>query len=166
MKQKPAEWWQQTTVSSPDGSPTGTGKWYNDWTRLLLSLLFWPVFVYGMYKTILVKKKTKQIILGIVVGLFVIACFGDNNGSSSSSRPGWVSPWDHSVGSVKDYVKDHYLRDPDSYESVQWYLPIENSDGTYQVTHTFRAKNGFGGMNEETHTFTLSSNGREVLSVN
>jgi hypothetical protein len=49
---------------------------------------------------------------------------------------------------------------------VKWYLPLPNADGTYQVTHTFRAKNGFGGMNEETHIFTVSSDGETVINVN
>lgn len=56
------------------------------------------------------------------------------------------------------YLKSS-LRDPDSYESIEWSPLVENDDGTYGLRHTYRARNGFGGMNVETKTFLFSSNG-------
>jgi hypothetical protein len=169
MEQKKPEWWQQTGASNNAIAPQAD-KWYNNSAKLLLSVLFWPLFLYGWYKTALVTKKTKQILFAVLIGFAIIGAFSHNDkasdGTSPLTVPDWVSRWDHSVSSVEHYVKHQYLRDPDSYESVKWYLPLPNADGTYQVTHTFRAKNGFGGMNEETHIFTVSSDGETVINVN
>jgi len=75
-----------------------------------------------------------------------------------------ASSWDHSVDVVETFLKNEYLRDPSSYESVRWGHLSKNSDGTYSVTHTFRARNGFGGMNEQTLTFLISSDGQSIIS--
>ena len=155
MQEKIPEWWQQTT-----GGPTGqinteTNKWYNDWTRLLLSLLFWPLFVYGMYKTILVKKKNKQIMLAIVTCLFIIGMFG-NSGSGGSG--GDVR------NTVQRYIKSHAY-DPDSYEAISWDIQ-KNSDGSFRVTHYFNVKNRYGqDESKEAINCTVSSNGDDVRFV-
>lgn len=72
------------------------------------------------------------------------------------------SSWDNSVSQVETFLKKRYLNDPSSYESVEWGKLVQDSDGTYRVYHTFRARNKFGGMVKETMYFTLSSNGEII----
>lgn len=47
-------------------------KWYNNNNKLSLSMLFWPAFIYGMYKTNLVKRKTKQIVVTICSFIVIV----------------------------------------------------------------------------------------------
>ena len=82
--------------------------------------------------------------------------------SSGSVRQ---SPFDNSVDCVEYYLKHKYLKDPDSYQGIEWSKVINNQDGTYNVTHTFRARNGYGGMGIETLTFTIASDGWTVLNA-
>lgn len=74
------------------------------------------------------------------------------------------SKWDSSVYQVKEYLKKN-LKDPDSYESIDWYSVIENVDGTYSVRHTFRARNSFGGMNIEDWMFDLDQEGNVIAAT-
>lgn len=102
-------------------------------------------------------KKRKRILafaviipLGIIIGLFA-------NSSGNFGGP-HQSEWDNSVDCVEKYLK-HSLNDPGSYESIHWDKLVKQENGTYMVTHSFRAKNGFGGMNQETLTFVIGSDG-------
>lgn len=70
------------------------------------------------------------------------------------------SGWDGSVKQVKDYLKST-LRDPDSYESIEWSEVKEKSDG-YYVRHKYRAKNGFGGYVVANQLFHLDFSGNVV----
>lgn len=67
------------------------------------------------------------------------------------------SPWDSGVYQVKDYLKKT-LKDPDSYQSIEWYKVIKTSTG-YKVLHKYRARNSFGGYMIETIEFILDSSG-------
>lgn len=75
-----------------------------------------------------------------------------------------ASSWDGSVEIVESFIKNNYLNDPSSYESVKWGRLNKNSDGTYVIKHTFRARNGFGGMNQQSMTFLISSDGKSIIS--
>jgi hypothetical protein len=74
------------------------------------------------------------------------------------------SAWDGSVRQVERYVKRQLLRDPDSYQSVEWSKVQRQGEG-YIVRHTFRAKNGFGGYDVATYGFVLDSAGNVVSAV-
>lgn len=74
------------------------------------------------------------------------------------------SAWDGSVYQVKNYLKKN-LKDPDSYEGIEWSKVQENSNGTYTVRHKYRARNSFGGMVIENWVFELDENGN-VISAN
>ena len=115
-------------------------------------------------KTGFTKKKLFWYVAGFIV-LLVIIMNASKDGSGSSSGGPRQSPWDNSVDCVESYLKHHYLRDPDSYEGISWTKVIKNDNGTYQVTHTFRAKNGFGGYGQETMTFTIASDGWTVINA-
>lgn len=143
-------------------------KWYNHKLKLALSLLIWPLFIYGVYKSSLLSKNFKYAIYGFVALIFLMN-LGDNGGSSAdrgpkANAPSWQSQWDASVPAVKRYIKRN-LNDPGSYESVKWDWARKNEDGTYTVWHTFSAKNAFGGRVKETMTFKVSADGKTVLSA-
>ncbi len=71
------------------------------------------------------------------------------------------SAWDGSVRQVEWFLKNHYLRDPDSYKSVGW-TKVERHCGGYRVRGTYSARNGFGGMTRESATFELDREGNVV----
>lgn len=67
------------------------------------------------------------------------------------------------VPAVTAYLKEH-LNDWKSYEPISWTPLIDigmdqYNSKRYQVKHTFRAANGFGGVRLETLTFELSDIG-------
>jgi hypothetical protein len=141
--------------------------WYNNSTKLWLSLLFWPLTVYGVYKTSLLVPKTKKIIAGVAVALLLLGAFSDGDDGTEvgmAGKPSWVSSWDHSVPSVERYIKRSML-DPGSYESVKWMLPVKTANGTWRVEHTYRGRNAFGGMAVATQYFIVSKDGEDVISV-
>lgn len=71
----------QTQVTQQPPLPPKT-KWYNDKLKLGLSLIIWPVFVYGVYKTSLINKSIKYVIYAFFV-LFVSYQVKDNKTSDS-----------------------------------------------------------------------------------
>lgn len=70
------------------------------------------------------------------------------------------SPWDGSVSQVKKFLKKN-LKDPDSYESIEW-GKVKQIGDVYKVYHKYRAKNSFGGYVVEKHTFTIDFNGNII----
>lgn len=71
------------------------------------------------------------------------------------------SLYDGSVKQVKEYLKYNYLRDPESYESIEWSEVKEKADG-YYVRHKYRARNGFGGHVVANQLFHLDFSGNVV----
>lgn len=70
------------------------------------------------------------------------------------------SSFDGSVSQVKKYLKKN-LKDPKSYESIEWGEVIENENG-YMVRHKYRAKNSFGGYTIENNVFHLDLKGNII----
>jgi hypothetical protein len=68
--------------------------------------------------------------------------------------------WNGGVKQVEDYL-ELTLRDPDSYESIEWSEVKEKADG-YYVRHKYRAKNGFGGYVVANQLFHLDFSGNVV----
>ena len=68
--------------------------------------------------------------------------------------------WNGGVKQVEDYL-ERTLRDPDSYESIEWSEVKEKSDG-YYVRHKYRAKNGFGGYVVANQLFHLDFSGNVI----
>ena len=73
------------------------------------------------------------------------------------------SAWDGSVYQVKNYLKRN-LKDPDSYEGIEWSNVVKNDNGTYNVRHKYRARNSFGGMVVENWVFVLDEYGNVISS--
>lgn len=60
-----------------------------------------------------------------------------------------LSQWDGSNRSTVQQIKDG-LRNPDSFEHVETRItPVDEAAGDHQLVMTYRAQNGFGGMNVE-----------------
>lgn len=68
--------------------------------------------------------------------------------------------WNGGVKQVEDYL-EMTLRDPDSYESIEWSEVKRKEDGFY-VRHKYRAKNGFGGYVVTNQLFHLDFSGNVV----
>ena len=68
--------------------------------------------------------------------------------------------WNGGVKQVEDYL-ERTLRDPDSYESIEW-SEVKSKDDGYYVRHKYRAKNGFGGYVVTNQLFHLDFNGNVV----
>ena len=97
------------------------------------------------------------LLLALVLG--VATCVGSSDTSSSSSsessestaedrRKGFhcLSAWDGSQRDVVAQVKAG-LRDPNSFEHAETKITPVNEKGYHAVIMTYRARNGFGGMN-------------------
>lgn len=67
------------------------------------------------------------------------------------------SPWDSSVAQVQNYLKKN-LKDPGSYESIEW-SKVNNSKDGYWVRHKYRAKNSLGGFVIENKIFYINFDG-------
>ena len=108
--------------------------------------------------------KIKPNSLTILLSLFLLATLLSCSSKNETSFFDKVkkSSFDGSVEPVVDFLKKKYLRDPDSYNGVEWGELVKNADGTFQISHRFSAKNGFGGMNTETLIFCISEDGKEV----
>jgi hypothetical protein len=72
------------------------------------------------------------------------------------------SGWDGAVWQVEYYLERN-LKDPDSFEAIEWSHVIDNGNG-YAVRCRYRAKNSFGGYNIEEQLFVMDKQG-DVISV-
>ncbi len=66
---------------------------------------------------------------------------------------------------VKENLKKS-LKDPDSYESIEWSTVQKLDDGKFSVRHKYRAKNSFGGFSIENHIFTYDASGNILADTN
>lgn len=110
------------------------------------------------------RPQSKPGCLAWVIGAIVVAviigyCSTDSSESSSGGDAVYNSVIDASVWQVKKFLKEELLKDPGSYEGIEWSQVNENSDGTYWVRHKFRAKNSFGGYVVYNMIFYLDSDG-------
>lgn len=67
-----------------------------------------------------------------------------------------LSKWDGSHSGVYNFVKKR-MRDPDSFEHVETKITPVDEKGEHLLSMTYRAKNGFGGMNLETVTAIIKN---------
>lgn len=71
------------------------------------------------------------------------------------------SVWDNSVWQVEKYLKKN-LKDPKSYEGIEWSKVTETESGGYMVRHKYRAKNSFGGYVVKNQVFMIDSEGNVI----
>lgn len=101
------------------------------------------------------KRAAAKSLLLLIIFPFLIRCNSVSDGSEVVSGDG-------SVPVVVTFLKKHYLKDPDSYKSVEWGKLEKHSDGCYLVRHRFSGKNGFGAYDTETLLFYISPDGQKV----
>ena len=99
------------------------------------------------------------IIVSIAVAAIIGYCSPDSTESRSDEDVVYNSVIDASVWQVKKFLKEELLKDPGSYEGIEWSAVNKESDGTYWVRHEFRAKNSFGGYVVYNMIFYLNSDG-------
>ena len=115
------------------------------------------------------RKKINGIILaciGVIALIYGVAIFNADIPEPEEYNVAIVhnSDWDDSVKQVEDYIKAN-LNDPDSYKSVKWYKVVQHPETKgFQVRHTYRAKNVFGGVMTMDQLFFMDSLGI-VLTV-
>ena len=67
-----------------------------------------------------------------------------------------LSNWDGAHGLVKNKI-ERTLREPDSFEHVETKITPIDAYGNHTLHMTYRAKNGFGGVNVETAIATIKN---------
>lgn len=87
----------------------------------------------------------------VIIGLMIMAgrCAPDKSApvaqKSNPTRETVVnSAWDGSVWQAEHYIK-RGLKDPDSFEAIEWGKVVLVPGGTYKVRCLYRAKNSLGG---------------------
>lgn len=86
--------------------------------------------------------------------------YGSSYTSKTPSAEVKNNKWNGGVKQVEDYL-ERTLRDPDSYESIEW-SEVKQKDDGYYVRHKYRAKNGIGGMVVTNQLFHLDFSGNVV----
>ena len=104
------------------------------------------------------KKPPPLWMFVIVFGaLFIVWSLPDDD--SKPNKPAVrSSSYDGSVRQVKTYLKRN-LKDPDSFEAIEWSPLNKQSNGGYMVRCKYRAKNSYGGYVVENQVFYLDSKG-------
>lgn len=74
------------------------------------------------------------------------------------------SVWDNSVWQVEKYLKKN-LKDPKSYEGIEWSKVSKTDSGRFMVRHKYRAKNSFGGYVISDQVFMMDLNGNVIEVV-
>lgn len=151
----------------PQDLETVNPHWYDkQWYVAIVLLLFWPVGLYGLIKSGNYKGVLLKVVacIGILFFIMLIANIKPGDTTMGFDAP-HQSPWDNSVDVVEDYLKHTYLNDPDSYESIHWDKLHKTQDGGYYVIHSFRARNGMGGMVKTTMIFFISQDGKRVIGA-
>ena len=119
------------------------------------------------FNPICMSNKTKKriavlVILAIVMSILVI---GKNTfPAQNSNGPSQVE----AMTGVRTYLKQYYLKDPDSYQEISWdaFGKYNEEKNTYYALHKYRAKNSFGGYVVEEKLFVLDSDGNVLKVVN
>ena len=75
------------------------------------------------------------------------------------------SSWDGSVLEVKWYL-DKVLKDPDSFDAIEWSKVAKAYGNTYMVRCKYRAKNSFGGYVIANQVFTMTKIGKDYKVTN
>jgi hypothetical protein len=101
----------------------------------------------------------------LIIGIMILTGYFNTTNTSKPNTDEVVfnSSPDGFVYQVDLYLKKT-LKDPDSYQSIEWSKVVKNSDGTFSVRHKYRAKNSFGGYGVEEKVFKLSSSG-DIISA-
>lgn len=156
-------------------------KWYEKtWLLILACVIFFPVGLYGVYKSQKIDKNLKYGVFGFFAVLILANAFRDKTQEVVSKSENNVAEED-SITKINElqrkineqpidcyyvsrrYLKDH-LNDKDSYDEdthEEYFVKQKSKKDPYiQVKIKYRAKNGFGAMmlNETVFNFDESLN--------
>lgn len=142
-------------------------EWYRKTDNKFYQKEFTPFFNFGSSKSNLSNSsRTALIVICSLIGMFIlvliISLFNTESTTSINNSEPVNSSWNGSVYQVEGYLKNS-LKDPDSYEGIEWSKVANNRDGTYKVRHKYRAKNSFGGYVIENKVFILDK--EKVINV-
>ena len=98
------------------------------------------------------KKLLKYCLIAGVVIALIFTLFETRSDTDSSAMEG-----------VRTYLMNT-LKDPGSYQDIEWSPVGKNDAGRYYIRHKYRAKNSFGGYVVEEKIFYLDDNFRVVGS--
>ncbi len=121
-----------------------------------------------------VKKQSKHVspwavgfaVLGLVGFIYAAANIGGTRPTIRAEQRQAAqetvsnSAWDGSVRQVERFLKDN-LKDPKSFEAVQWYPVQKDADG-FVVRVRYRARNSFGALVLEDKVFLLDRAGNVI----
>jgi hypothetical protein len=113
------------------------------------------------------KKLGCGTIAVILVLLFMwLGRDADAPASKAPKETVYNSSYDGSVYQVERYLERN-LKDPDSFEAIEWSSVVKRADGGFMVRCKYRAKNSFGGYVVENQAFILDSTGNvtQVMSL-
>lgn len=101
-----------------------------------------------------------MVLIVIIAVVYFISSLSGNSTESTNTPKEVVynSSWDASVRQVEQYLKDN-LKDPGSYEGIEWSKVTKLDNGNFMVRHKYRAKNSFGGYVVDNKIFILSPTG-------
>ena len=99
------------------------------------------------------------VIVAVILG--VLCVWGISKCDTTRDRTKVENAKDGSVWQVKEVLKNN-LKDRSSYEPISWGDVERTSDGGYTVTHTYRAKNSFGGYTVTTVIAKINREGYVV----
>lgn len=117
----------------------------------LLIFLAWAI-VYNVYIALFPQKKEEN----------KASAAPEVELKEKERDPVFNSAYDNSVYQVERYLKQT-LRDPDSYQGIQWSSVMRDTTlNVFFVSHKYRAKNGFGGYNVESHVFVMDLLGNVI----
>lgn len=103
-------------------------------------------------------QKSTYIFALIFVAVIVASMVERTKNGAAEQHPTVQNAYDGSVYQVRQFLKQQ-LKDPDSYQSIDWSKVVRQSDGSYLVWHKYRAKNSFGGYVVQANQFIIDGNG-------
>lgn len=121
------------------------------------------------------KERRQWIAVLAFLGIIIIFNISSREYSTSPKSNNRIENYGNSKGlsqtkamaGVRIYLKQHYLKNPDSYQGISWEaFGVYNRDNnTYFALHKYRAKNSYGGYVVEEKFFVLDSDGNVIKVV-
>lgn len=105
-------------------------------------------------------------IAAVVVFLLMYGSYKNTapaEGFKQVSKSIYQDPSTGRVDEVVDFLKERFLRNPDSYKGLKWFQMKKTSEGNFQVRHQFKCSTPEGEpMDPVTILFTLGPDGNVI----
>lgn len=112
------------------------------------------------------KWKWPLIVIAICIMITFLVKIGENSSDRIAGGGANGPSTTEVMANIKVYLKYSYLKDPDSYQSIEWGPSgvYNREENLYFMMHKYRAKNSLGGYVIEEKLFVLNSAGK-VLKI-